>query len=511
VDTLEADEDARFGLLIAAIEAAGLRPLLNSSSEYTLFAPTDAAITATLESVGLTVEQLVGDSNNLQEILLYHVVPGRVRSSELFRGAALRTMAGQDLATAEAEDGTLTAGGVVVGQANIAAGNGFIHVLEAGILIPPSLAEVLVPVVVEEPAAEEPAAAADARPTVAQILAEDADGRFTTLLAAVEAAGLTEALSGEGNFTVLAPTNEAFEALLAYLGLEAGDLLADTETLTEVLTYHVLPVRTRTALLFVGAELATLQGESVRFSEAGNGTLTINEGAATVLDANLVGSNGVVHAIDGVLVPSEIAAAAAANRAHIRVAHFSPDAGPVDIYINDQLSDLQGVTFGTVGEWIEVPARAYSIGVAAAGEAPTIGVVANVGAGDWITIAAVGIQGLDSFDVLFLAEDYSPIPDGQARLSVFHAIQGAPTVDILVNGELVVGALGYPGTLGDNDGFDIVSVSAGVSDIQIVPNGATTPIIIEVQDFPLNSGVNYLIAAVGTPANPQVVVRAGNR
>ncbi|PJF26211.1 MAG: hypothetical protein CUN53_08860, partial [Phototrophicales bacterium] len=200
VDVLAADEEGRFATLVTAIDLAGLRPLLNSSSLYTIFAPTDAAINASLESLGLTVGDLAGDLDTLREILLYHVVPGRIRSTELFRGVTLRTMSGQELVTAEDERGRLTAGGVIVAQSNIAAGNGFIHVLNDGILVPPSVAAALTP----PPAEETPPAQTSARPTVAEILAADPEGRFTTLLAAVEAAGLTDALSGEGNFTVLA-------------------------------------------------------------------------------------------------------------------------------------------------------------------------------------------------------------------------------------------------------------------------------------------------------------------
>jgi uncharacterized surface protein with fasciclin (FAS1) repeats len=351
-------------------------------------------------------------------------------------------------------------------------------------------------------------AAAQERPTVAEILANDPDGRFTTLLAAVEAAGLTDALSGTGNFTVLAPTNEAFDAAFAATGLTAAELLADTETLTSILTYHVLPVRTRTALLFVGAELTTLNGESVRFSESTRGQLVINDGAAQVLDANKVGSNGVVHAINAVLLPTPVAEAIAANRGHIRVAHFSPDAGPVDIYINGELSALQGVTFGAVSDWIEVPARAYNIAIAPAGGEPGDPVVATVEAGSWTTIAAIGVRALNSLEIRFLAEDYSPIPDGTARISVLHAIQGAPIIDVRVNGSLTVSTLGYPGTIGDNDGFDTRLINAGSTNIQVVPNGATSPVILEVTGFPINAGTNYLIAAVGIPGNPQLVVRA---
>jgi transforming growth factor-beta-induced protein len=504
VDVLEADEDARFTILIMAIDAAGLRPLLNSSSEYTIFAPTNDALTAVLTAINLTPEQLLGDSNTLQEILLYHVVPGRVRSSDLFRGDTLRTMAGQDLVTAENEAGQLTVGGVVVGQANIAAGNGFIHALDEGILVPPSLAAVLTPPA-DTGTDDGGAAEADARPSIADILANDADGRFTTLLAAVEAAGLTGTLSSQGDFTVLAPTNDAFAAALEYLGTDAATLLGNTELLTQVLTYHVLGERTRSSNLFVGGEYTTLNGATVTFGEAANGTLTVNNGAATVRDANFVGSNGVVHVIDGVLLPPDVAAAAQANRAHIRVAHFSPDAGPVDIYINGELSDLQGVTFGAISDWIEVPARTYNIAIAPSGQYP-IGVASyTVEPGSWVTVAAIGTVTRGTLNVQFVIENYSPIPAGQVRLTVFNAIEGISTVDVRLNGSTVISALGYPGVFGDNDGADTLTIGGITYNVEVILSGIGTPVV--TTQLGLTGGNNYLLALIGTPDNPRFVLK----
>ncbi|MDZ4766441.1 MAG: fasciclin domain-containing protein [Chloroflexota bacterium] len=503
VSVLEGDEDGRFSTLVAAIDAAGLRPLLNSSSEYTIFAPTNDAITASLTAVGMSAEQLLADTNTLQEILLYHVAPGRIRSSDLFRGETLRTMAGQDLPTGENEAGQLTVGGVIVGQANIAAGNGFIHVLDAGILVPPSLAETLTPPA--EVVVEEPAAPADTRPTVAQILADDADGRFTTLLAAVEAAGLTDTLTGEGTFTVLAPTNDAFAAALDYLGTDAATLLGNTELLTQVLTYHVLGERTRSSNLFVGGDYTTLNGATLTFGEAANGTLAINGGAATIGDANLVGSNGVVHVIDAVLLPPDVAATAQANRAHVRVAHFSPDAGPIDIYINGQLSDLQGVTFGAISDWLEVPARTYNIAIAPSGQYP-IGVASyDVQPGGWVTIGAIGTITRGTLNVQFVEEDYSPIPAGQVRLTVFNAIEGVSTVDVRLNGSTIIAALGYPGVFGDNDGADTVTIGGVTYNVEIVLSGTGTSLLTTQQG--LTSGNNYLLGLIGTPDNARFVLK----
>jgi uncharacterized surface protein with fasciclin (FAS1) repeats len=351
-----------------------------------------------------------------------------------------------------------------------------------------------------------PALAQD-RPNLVEALQNDPDGRFTTLVAAVEAAGLVDTLSEEGDLTLLAPTNDAFDAALDYLGIAAEDLLADTETLTQVLTYHVLPERTRSSQLFVGATIATLQGEEITFEESSGGQLTAN-GVVVGPDANIVTTGGVIHVLNGVLLPSAIQEAADANRAQIRVAHFSPDGGPVDVYIDGELSDLQGVTFGTVSDWIEVAGRSYDVAIAPAGGEPGDATTFEVAGGTWTTIAAVGVVGLESFELRALAEDYSPIGEGTARLTVLHALPGAPAVDLRLNDTIVVGQLGYPGSLGDNDGVDIVNVSSGRYNLSVVPAGTTTPVVLSVEDFPLNSGTNYFLAVVGTPTNPQYVLRS---
>ena len=127
-------------------------------------------------------------------------------------------------------------------------------------------------------------------------------GAFPTLVAAVQAAGLVEALSGEGPFTVFAPTEEAFAAALAALGMSAEDLLADTELLTAVLTYHVLPVAAPAEVVVTldGQSVATVGGAEVAISVA-DGAVMVND--ATVLTADIAASNGVIHVIDTVLLP----------------------------------------------------------------------------------------------------------------------------------------------------------------------------------------------------------------
>ena len=127
-------------------------------------------------------------------------------------------------------------------------------------------------------------------------------GNFPTLVAAVQAAGLVDTLSGEGPFTVFAPTEDAFAEALAALGLSAEELLADTDLLTSVLTYHVLPIAApaETVLGLDGQGVATVQGADVQITIDGD-TVMVND--ATVVTADVEASNGVIHVIDKVLLP----------------------------------------------------------------------------------------------------------------------------------------------------------------------------------------------------------------
>lgn len=128
---------------------------------------------------------------------------------------------------------------------------------------------------------------------------------LSTLADAVTAADLAETLSGEGPFTVFAPTNEAFNSALEALGLTAEELFADTETLTTILTYHVVPSEAMSADLTDGMEVETLQGGTLTIGVTDDGvTVTDANGTtADVVTADVEASNGVVHVIDTVLQP----------------------------------------------------------------------------------------------------------------------------------------------------------------------------------------------------------------
>lgn len=124
------------------------------------------------------------------------------------------------------------------------------------------------------------------------------DPNFSTLATALEAAGLTETLSGEGPFTVFAPTNDAFDALPEG---ELDALLADPTALSDVLLYHVVEGELTSDQLADGDALASLQGGELSVSVTDS---SVTVGGANVTSPDLTASNGVVHAIDTVLLPS---------------------------------------------------------------------------------------------------------------------------------------------------------------------------------------------------------------
>jgi uncharacterized surface protein with fasciclin (FAS1) repeats len=127
-------------------------------------------------------------------------------------------------------------------------------------------------------------------------------GTFDTLVAAVQAADLEGTLSAGGPFTVFAPTDDAFEAALDGLGITAEDLLADTETLTAILTYHVVPgaVPSGDVVTLDGQSVETANGASVDITVDGD-MVMVND--ATVIAVDVAASNGVIHVIDSVLLP----------------------------------------------------------------------------------------------------------------------------------------------------------------------------------------------------------------
>ena len=279
--------DGRFETLVAAVTAADLAETLSGEGPFTVFAPTDDAFAALPAG---TVEALLEDIPALTQILLYHVVAGDVRAADVVTLDSAETLQGGSVSIT-VEDGAVRINDALVVITDVVASNGVIHVIDA-VLLPPEPEPQ--PTAEAEAPAEEPA---DAPGTIVDIAV--ADGRFETLVAAVTAADLAETLSGEGPFTVFAPTDDAFAALPEGT-VEA--LLEDIPTLMQILLYHVVAGDVRAADVVTLESAETLQGGSVSIAVE-DGAVRIN--GALVVIADVVASNGVIHVIDAVLLPPE--------------------------------------------------------------------------------------------------------------------------------------------------------------------------------------------------------------
>merc|ERR1712021_9962 len=224
--------------LVDFVVKAGLEETLSGDGPFTIFAPTNEAFEKLPKS---TVDELMANPDALKKILLYHVIPSEVKSSDIYQ---------DDLLVASAEgtklrvntymkrfyyDGFLTVNGKRISRTDVLATNGVVHFISD---------------VIDTLASDD----------CTQVLTND--GRFETLLTAVTKAGLVETLQGEGPFTVFAPTDEAFAKLPADT---VENLLKpeNKDQLVAVLTYHVVAGKVMAADVVKVDSAATVQGQSV--------------------------------------------------------------------------------------------------------------------------------------------------------------------------------------------------------------------------------------------------------
>jgi uncharacterized surface protein with fasciclin (FAS1) repeats len=260
VDT--AVEAGQFNTLVTAVKAAGLVEVLKSDGPFTVLAPTDEAFDKLPKGA---LDRLLNNPAALKSVLLYHVVPGKVMASDVLLLKTAKTALGQSV-TIDTSKGVRVDSARVM-KTDIAASNGVIHVIDSVILPKNDIIE-------------------SAR----------AAGSFKTLLTAIEAAGLTDTLRGDGPFTVFAPTDEAF-AKLPKATLDA--LLKDKAKLASILTYHVVPGNVMATDVVKLTEAKTAQGQSVTIA-ATDGVMVDN---AKVIQTDVPATNGVIHVIDTVIMP----------------------------------------------------------------------------------------------------------------------------------------------------------------------------------------------------------------
>jgi uncharacterized surface protein with fasciclin (FAS1) repeats len=276
-----------FSILVEAVVAAGLVDVLKSDGPFTVFAPTNDAFAALLAELGISKEQLLADPELLQAVLKYHVLAGKVEAADVASvlGKAIPTVAG-GIFKIDSSDGELA----ITDERNrssrivatdVQADNGVIHVIDR-VLLPG-----------DKNIVQTAIAATEANPP-----------QFTILVQALLAADplILENLAGPGPYTVFAPTDAAFLALLHELHLSAEQLLADTELLNLVLTYHVVSGRVLKADVPVGQPIRTVNNETFEV----NARLEIidqRHRASRIIATDILATNGVIHVIDRVLLP----------------------------------------------------------------------------------------------------------------------------------------------------------------------------------------------------------------
>jgi len=277
--------------LVAASTKAGLVPTLNDpAATLTVFAPTDAAFTSLATTLGFASATAMVDAlpaATLASILQYHVLGARRSAADLtaaagtqatlynFAGAATRLTVGT-VGGVTLTDAVLTSARVT--QADVAASNGVVHVIDK-VLVPPGLLNVV---------------------QMAQL-----NPAFSQLVGAVASRGLVPTLSGAGPFTVFAPTNAAFTAIQSTVAS------LTPAQLSTVLTYHVLGTQVLSSQIPFGRPVATLATPRTITITAGPAPAIASIADSTATPARITAvdiraSNGVIHVIEKVLIPSPL-------------------------------------------------------------------------------------------------------------------------------------------------------------------------------------------------------------
>jgi transforming growth factor-beta-induced protein len=260
--------NGNFNTLVKALNVTGLDTALRGVGPFTVFAPTDAAF-ALLDQKVLT-DLVTNHTDILSDILLYHVVSGKIMSTDLSPGIVnVTTLNGANITV------TVNSTGVFINDAqviivDVVCTNGVIHAIDAVLMPPMDIVDTAI-----------------------------VNGNFNTLVTALNVTGLDTTLRGDGPFTVFAPTDAAFALLDPDL---LNDLVTnDTDTLTQILLYHVVSGTIMSTDLTPGVTtVTTLPGSNITVTVNGTGVF-IND--AQVIIADVVCTNGVIHVINLVLIP----------------------------------------------------------------------------------------------------------------------------------------------------------------------------------------------------------------
>ena len=329
--------------LVAALAHVGLVETLQGEGPFTVFAPTDAAFAAA--EIDLSTFDTDAENETLKDILLYHVVAGAVDAANVSDGMT-ETMVNGDNATFTVDNGTVMINGATVISSDVFASNGIIHVIDK-VLTPP--ADVQTPtgppgvicynIITHTIVAGASQAECEGymylenyemngqnitgcynmvthvvsnvtqqicegymwTPAVNLATTASATTIHTSLVAALAAADLTATLSGDANYTVFAPTDDAFDA--AGIDLDSYDTPEEIAVLSDILLYHVLAGTVLSTDIADGMSTVTAVNGDDLMIHSVEGAVMVGTAMANVTLANVPASNGVIHVIDQVLFP----------------------------------------------------------------------------------------------------------------------------------------------------------------------------------------------------------------
>ena len=461
-------------LLVAALSQADLVATLQGTGPFTVFAPTDQAFS----DAGIDLSTYDTDEENatLVDILTYHVVSGKVMSTDLTDGMEAAAL-NQDTLTFSVSSSEVKVNDAVVTLADVESSNGVIHVIDK-VLMPPAD-----PVYVDIPATAQ------------------STGVHTALVAALSQANLVATLQGEGPFTVFAPTDQAFTD--AGIDLSTFDTPEENATLADILLYHVYAGAVPASAVTDGLAVTMVNGDKASFTVGTDGSVSV--GDATVTSADVQTSNGIIHVIDKVLMPpageicynmvSHTIVPGATNlicNSYMYVENYTMGGQTITGCYNTVTHAVSDVSAAICGAYMWTPA----VNLAMTAGATTIhtSLVAALTAADLVTtlsgdteytvfapsddaFAAAGID-LDSFDT---PEEIAVLTD----ILLYHVVAGTTLSTDLAEGMTTVSA-------------------ANSDDLTIhVANGAvmvgTAMANVTLADVPASNGVIHVIDQVLMP------------
>ena len=460
--------------LVAALTQADLVTTLQGTGPFTVFAPTDQAFIDA--GIDLTTFDTDEENATLVDILTYHVVSGKVMSTDLTDGMEASAL-NQDTLTFSVSATEVKVNDAVVTAADVESSNGVIHVIDK-VLMPPA-----------DPVLDD-------IPTTAQ-----STGVHTALVAALSQADLVTTLQGEGPFTVFAPTDQAFTD--AGIDLTTFDTDEENATLADILLYHVYAGAVPSSAVTDGLAVTMVNGDKATFAVGTDGSVTV--GDATVTGADVQTSNGIIHVIDKVLMPppgdicynmvSHTIVPGATNlicNSYMYVVNYTMAGQTITGCYNTVTHAVSDISGAECGAYMWTPA--VSIAMTAGATTIHTSLVAALTAADLVTtlsgdteytvfapsddaFAAAGID-LDSFDT---PEEIAVLTD----ILLYHVVAGTTMSTDLAEGMTTV-------TAANGDDLTINVANGGVMVGTAMAN-------VTLADVPASNGVIHVIDQVLMP------------